>query len=180
MRKLKLFSLLLFLLIGIGQVWAAPVTVLKSVHDIYPNDDNGTQECSLWDDGTLSISVNCSGNNGKVYGTGTEWRLYQSNSAVVTVAVTSGELSSVTFNFSTSSGGKISYNSSALTSGTAKAVSGSSATFAVGNTGTATNGQVKISSFSVTYSSGGSSQPTDFTDHSKNFQSGLLYNIYKN
>ena len=126
---LKLVSVLVLILtIGSGNVWGQ-TTVSKSVSEIYGDVANGTQECTLWDDDVLSISVNCNGNNGKVYGTGTEWRLYQGNSAVVTISVTSGELTSVTLTFTNSNNGKISYSGSALTSGSAVAVSGSSAEY---------------------------------------------------
>ena len=151
---LKLVSVLVLILtIGSGNVWGQ-TTVSKSVSEIYGAVANGTQECTLWDDDVLSISVNCNGNNGKVYGTGTEWRLYQGNSAVVTISVTSGELTSVTLTFTNSNNGKISYSGSALTSGSAVAVSGSSADFTVGAT-SGTSGQIRLSAFSVTYSSGG-------------------------
>ena len=160
MKHLKLFfACLLTAVLSIGQVWADPVTVSKTVHDLYPNDANGTQECTLYSTSPLTISVNCDGNNGKIYGTGTEWRLYQTNSAVVTVELSEGELSSVSFTFSVSNTAKLSYGSTALTSGTAVNVSGSSATFSVGNTGNATNGQVKISGFSVTYTPAGGGAP---------------------
>ena len=164
-HKMRSVLLLFAVLLSVGAWGADPVIVSKTIHDLYPDDANGTAECTLYSMDPLSISVNCDGNNGKIYGTGTEWRLYQGGNAVVTVALSEGDLSSVTFTFSTSNGGKLSYGDNVLTSGTAINVSGTSATFSVGNTGTATNGQVRISGFSVTYTpSGSGSGKTDITN----------------
>ena len=69
----KLFSLFAAVLFA-GSMMAADVTVSKSVHDLFPDDANGTQEATLYSDAHLSISVNADGNNGKVYGNGTEYR----------------------------------------------------------------------------------------------------------
>ena len=76
----KIFSIFAAVLFAGSMM--ADVTVTKSIHDLFPDDVNGTQEATLYSDAVLSISVNDDGNNGKVYGTGTEWRLYQSNNAV--------------------------------------------------------------------------------------------------
>lgn len=115
---------------------------------------NGTQLASFNVDSYVTISVNSDGNNGKLYNlTSTaEWRLYQTNNAVVTVAVPDGyELKSVKFTFSVANTGVLKYGSSTLTSGTSISVSGSSVQFSVANSGSATNGQVKITAFEVEY-----------------------------
>ena len=91
-------------------------------------------------------------NTGKYYASGNEWRFYQNENATVTIATTSGELTSVTFEFTVSNTGALLYNSDTVTSGTSVSVSGTSAEFTVGNSGSATNGQVRITSISVNYS----------------------------
>ena len=136
--------------------WAAEVTVTKTVNDLFPEVANGTQKATLYSDANLSISVNPDGNNGKVYATGTEWRLYQTNSAVVTVTATDATIKSVAFTFAVKNTGVIKYDGNAMTSGTAVNVNAASAQFVVGNSGAATNGQVIISGFTVVYETTGS------------------------
>lgn len=146
----KLFSLFAAVLFA-GSMMAADVTVSKSVHDLYPDDENGTQEATLYSDDVISISVNADGNNGKVYGTGTEWRLYQSNNAVVTVAATDATIKTVAFEFTVKNTGVLNFGDAAITSQTAVNVNAASAQFVVANSGTAVNGQVIIKSFTVVY-----------------------------
>lgn len=97
----------------------------------------------------VTAICNSGTHSGKYYSDG--WRIYQTESGKVTVSTKSGELTSVTFTFTNSNYGTLNYNSSAITSGTAVDVSGTSAEFTVGNSGSATNGQVRISAISVNY-----------------------------
>lgn len=149
-------------------------TVTKSISEISGTTTNGTQKASLVVDTNITLSVNPDGNNGKVYNKGAEWRLYQTNSAVVNVSASNNYLiSSVTFEFSVSNTGAFLYNSSAITSGTAVSINElSTATFTVGNSGTATNGQVKVTSISVTYGNGSGQQgPVNLTNPDPQFDS---------
>lgn len=102
-------------------------------------------------DGLSNIS-----NTGKYYENGQDWRLYQSESAKVTIATSSGALTSVKFTFTVSNTGTLKYSEIALTSGTPVDVSGTSAEFTVGNSGNATNGQIRITAIEVNYSISGS------------------------
>lgn len=102
-------------------------------------------------DVTATASNTTGSNTGKYYTNGNDWRFYQTENGKVTITATNGTLSSVTFTFSVGNTGTLNYNSSAITSGTAVNVSGTSAEFTVGNSGTATNGQVKITAISVNY-----------------------------
>lgn len=149
----KFFSILAAVLFA-GSMMAAEVTVTKSIHDLFPNDENGTQEALLYSDEAISISVNDDGNNGKVYGTGTEWRLYQSNNAVVTVAATNATIKTVAFEFTVKNTAVLNFGGAAMTSNTAVNVNATSAQFVVANSGAATNGQVIIKSFTVVYEAG--------------------------
>ena len=149
----KFFSLFAAVLFA-ASMMAEEVTVSKSIHDLFPDDANGTQEATLYSDDAISISVNADGNNGKVYGTGTEWRLYQTNNAVVTVAATDATIKTVAFEFSVKNTGVLNFGGAAMTSNTAVNVNATSAQFVVANSGTATNGQVIIKSFIVVYETG--------------------------
>jgi len=82
-----------------------------------------------------------------------EWRLYQNKSgnAIIT-AGTGCALTSVNITFAIGNTGTL----GTLTSGEAAEASGSSATYTVGNSGSATNGQIKIRSITVNYTKPGS------------------------
>lgn len=155
----KIFSIFAAVLFAGSMM--ADVTVTKSIHDLFPNDANGTQEATLYSDAVLSISVNPDGNNGKVYGTGTEWRLYQSNNAVVTVAATNATIKTVAFEFTVKNTGVLNFNAVAMTSNTAVNVNAASAEFVVANSGAATNGQVIIKGFTVVYEASGDVPPVE-------------------
>ena len=78
----------------------------------------------------------------------------------MTVEAKSGyTLQSVTLTYAVKNTGVFVYDGSNVTSGSAVTVSGSSAEFSVGNTGTATKGQVALSEISVTYESTGGDDP---------------------
>ena len=116
-----------------------------------------------WENGTKYLTVNIGSNiiatadggsnTGKYYTSGNEWRFYQSESAEITITAASGyELDSVTFTYGTTNNGVLEDSSgNEVTSGTKKTVSGSSVTFSVANSGSATNGQVKFTAISVEY-----------------------------
>lgn len=105
--------------------------------------------------GDVTATCNSGSNSGKYYDDG--WRIYQTETGKITISTTSGTLNSVKFTFTVSNKGTLNYNSSALTSGTAVEVSGTSAEFTVGNSGTASNGQVRITAIEVAYTTGGTS-----------------------
>jgi len=154
----KIFSLIAAVLFA-GSMFAAEVTVSKSIHDLFPDDANGTQEATLFSDAFITISVNPDGNNGKVYGTGTEWRLYQTNNAVVTVAATNATIKTVAFEFTVKNTAVLNYGENAMTSNEAVNVNAASAQFVVANSAEATNGQVIIKSFIVVYEAGDAPEP---------------------
>lgn len=101
-------------------------------------------------DSNVTMSVNENGNNGSYWTDG--WRVYHSYNAVVSITVPSGKnLESVKFTFTAGNSGKLSYGNTQLTSDTAVEVSGTTASFTVGNTNTKTNGQIKITAVEVVY-----------------------------
>lgn len=131
---------------------APSTTVTKTISDMSDNPTDGTKVSSMKMDDVISLSASTGGNNGKVWKKGTEWRLYQTDKGTMTVSSKSGYIiESITVTFTSSNKGTLLYNSNAVTSGKAVAVSGSSIKFTLGNTSTATNGQIKITAISVTY-----------------------------
>ena len=117
---------------------------------------NGTKYTSISLDSIATASVaNGSGNTGKYYTSGNEWRFYQSESASIGISVSAGyELDSVTFTYNVTNGGELQDGTgNTVSSGSATSLSGTSTTFTVGNSGSATNGQVKFTAISVTYHS---------------------------
>ena len=93
--------------------------------------------------------------------TDVEWRLYQGSSGNVIVKVANGcSLKSVKFTFSANNNGVLNDSTgSPLTSNTAVEVSGTSVEFTVGNSGEATNGQIRITAVEVVYTGSGTLDP---------------------
>ena len=118
---------------------------------------NQAQHKSLQIDENVKAEITGTGltNSGKYYDSGTNWRLYQNENPNLTISTTLGELKSVKFTFTNDKTGTLLYNSTILTSGTAVEVSGTSATFTVGNSSASvTNGQIRISKIEVVYTGG--------------------------
>lgn len=126
--------------------------VSKAISEVSGTTTNGTKVLELTLDAVITVSVNDGTNNGKVYGSGTEWRLYQTDSAVVTVEAAPGYvISSIKFVFTVDKTGTFEYDGSPIESDDAVAVSGNSVQFTVGNSTSATNGQVKVTEIEVSY-----------------------------
>lgn len=105
-------------------------------------------------------------NTGKYYSTVTphEWRYYQSESATITISVPTGyHLVSITPTYASDKGGILLNGSATIQSGSTVDVSGTSVTFSVGNSGTATNGQVKFTNIVVNYESEGGTPAPSYT-----------------
>lgn len=137
--------------------------------------DNGTQHTSITID-QVSFTASNGNNTGKYYNNVTphEWRFYQSESATITISVPDGyHLVSITPTFSTNNGGVLLNGSTSVASGSTVSVSSTSVTFSVGNSGTATNGQVKFTNIIVNYEyEGGTTTPSyTITDNNE-----LAYN----
>lgn len=145
------------LTITITATEVAPVQgtqVTKLISEVSGTTEDGTQVATLTLDSVITVSVNADGNNGKVYSSGAEWRLYQTNSAVVTVAAAAGyKISSVSFVFTVKNTATFLYGTTALASDAVQAIdpAAQSVEFTVGNSGTATNGQVKVTGITVVY-----------------------------
>ncbi|MBE6143484.1 MAG: starch-binding protein, partial [Erysipelotrichaceae bacterium] len=117
---------------------------------------NETRYESVVMDSVVTVTANPTtgsyNNTGKYYTNGNNWRIYQNEAPELTVTVASGyELVSVVFTYASQNTGIITLGSEQYASGSVISVSGTSVTFSVGNTGTATNGQARISAIEVTY-----------------------------
>lgn len=131
---------------------APSTTVTKTISDMSGNPTDGTKVSSMAMDDVITLSASTSGNNGKVYTNGAEWRLYQSNQGTMTVSSKAGYvIESIIVTFTNKYSGTLLYNGNVVTSGKAVSVSGSSVKFTLGNTSTNKNGQIKITAISVTY-----------------------------
>lgn len=110
---------------------------------------------------TTSGNPNC----GSIWGTDKkDWRLYQNQDGDVAIRAASGcELKSVKFTYSATNNGTLLDGSTQVASGTEYEVSGTVATFTVGNTGDKLNGQVRISAVEVKYTGDGSFGDLDET-----------------
>ena len=105
-------------------------------------------------DEVVTISTTGKPNCGSIWGTdpNNDYRLYQASSGNIVVTVKSGyELKSIKFTYSISNSGTLKDGSTNIPSKTALDVTGTTKTLTVGNTSTKTNGQVRITEFSVTY-----------------------------
>ncbi|MBR1878921.1 MAG: hypothetical protein IJ814_07985 [Paludibacteraceae bacterium] len=112
---------------------------------------NGTQYSSVTLNSDVTATASSGTNTGKYYTSGNEWRFYQGESAKITIATTSGELKSIKLTYNISNTGVLLDGETQVTSGSTVSATGTSATFSVGNSGTATNGQVKFTAIEVKY-----------------------------
>lgn len=128
-------------------------TVTKSISDISGTTSDGTKVSEMTLDDVIKASASSSGNNGKVYDSGKEWRLYQSDNGTVTISATSGHtIESITFTYTNSNKGYLQCGNDTVNSDTSYNVSGNSVKFTVKTTTSGkTNGQVRITKISVTY-----------------------------
>ena len=115
---------------------------------------NSSQYTTVEIDSYITASASSSGSyTGKYYTSSPEgWRFYHSDSGILTISASGGhKITSITITFSIKDNGKISYNSSALTSGSAVSISkASSVELQVGST-SGSAGKVGVSAISVTY-----------------------------
>ncbi len=113
---------------------------------------NGTKYTSVTIDSNVTATVSGGTNSGKYYTDGNEWRLYQGENATITINAGTKTITSVVVNYNIKNTGILKDASdNTVVSGDTYAVGTSSVTFSVKNSGSATNGQVKITSIRVIY-----------------------------
>ncbi len=135
----------------------AETTATYSIKDIAEENswEKGTQYSSLpTGDDALSITASKGTNTGKYYTDGNEWRIYQSEGGKITISVSGSHvIKSVTITYTSNKNGVAVYNDTQYKSGATITAGASVSTMeiSVGNTGTATNGQVRITNIVVVY-----------------------------
>ena len=160
-KQLRLFSTLLLLAVA-SMAWSEEVTTEKTTNELVSEYNwavsAGTEMNGLYTefnlDDNIVISTTGNPNCGSIWGTTTnDWRLYQNQKGnVIVTAIKGATLKSVTFTYSTTNGGVLKDSeANYVSSNVEKTISGTSATFTVGNTGDKTNGQVRITKFVVVY-----------------------------
>ena len=130
--------------IGGGGSQNASASVTIADYAFANNWNNGTAYQPLTMNTYISIGGEISGNNFKYYTSDNSWRFYTDGSFTISTS-NNATLSSVTLTFS----GGLSYNSSAITSGTAFDVTGTSASISC-------TANAKITAISVSYTIPGS------------------------
>lgn len=128
----------------------------------------------------VTFTANGGVNTGKYYTSGEEWRFYQTESASITISVAEGyTLVSVKPTYNVTNNGVLKNGDVTIESGTTVNASGTSVTFTVGNSGSATNGQVKFTNIDVVYvSDGGTQTASDLTI--TNESTNLTFDLYNN
>lgn len=112
---------------------------------------NSTKYSTIAIDSYISVAATGKTNTGKYYTKGEDWRIYQNESPSITFTATGCTIVSIKITYNIDKTGVLTYNSNNIDSGSEVEINATSATFGVGNTGTATNGQVKITAIEVVY-----------------------------
>ena len=112
---------------------------------------NSTKYTSFTVDSNITISLSHIGNNsGKYYSSGNNWRLYQTENPTLTITSTN-TIISIAIEYSVSNTGCLVQNGNKLSSGDIVEVNDTTVSFTVGNTGSATNGQARITKITIVY-----------------------------
>ena len=101
--------------------------------------------------GGIKVTAVGGGNTGKYYTNGNDWRLYQSENATLKISTLYGTIVSVKVTYTSNNAGVLKLNGNNITTETEVNVNANDITFVVGNTGTATNGQARITVIEVVY-----------------------------
>ena len=113
---------------------------------------DATQYTEFDADANITVSVTGGGNTGKYYLNGNNWRIYQNESPTITIAAANGKtIKSVKISYTVSNNGILTLNGNNVETDTLVTVDAASITFGVGNTGTKTNGQVRITAIEIIY-----------------------------
>ena len=130
-------------------------------------------------DGVITISTTGDDNCGSCWGTTTkEWRLYQNKSGnIIATAKTGYAITSVKYTFNRDNNGVLLDGTDTVASGTAVELdSVQSIEFTVGNSTTATNGQIKITAIEVTYTQTGSAKTLSSIAVSGDYKTSFIKN----
>ncbi len=130
------------------------ITVSKTIAEIA--DANKWSDAKKYEtiklDDVITATSTGGSNTGKYYTSGNNWRLYQTETPSLTISAKEKyKIQSVKITYTVDKTGVLTYNSLNVASGTVVDVNAASISFGVGNTGTATNGQVRVTAIEVVY-----------------------------
>ena len=155
----KIFSLFAAVLLA-GSMYATIASYTFTVGNEFPDAENGTQVATVFSGYAFSVSVNTDGDNGKLYGKGTDnrdWRVYEKDNPCVSIVPKSGYYiysASVTFTYANNGhltyGGKDVESEETVYTGNPDAMR-----FRVRGNG---NGQIRISQMTVWFDTHASSR----------------------
>ena len=138
-----------------GEITTTTVSVSIANYATANGWTNGSQYNTLVMDSNVTVTANkTTGNNntGKYYTNGNNWRMYQNEAPKIVVAAAAGKtIVSVKITYTVDKTGVLTLNGNNVASNAVVPVNASSVTFGVGNTGSATNGQVRITAIEVVY-----------------------------
>ena len=114
------------------------------------NWTNGTKYTTIEKDG-ITLTASGGSNTGKYYTNGNDWRFYQSESPALGVSAGNYQLVSIKVEYTIQNGGILQFGEDKLASGQQVAFGDGiyRASFGVANSGTATNGQVRITKVTI-------------------------------
>lgn len=130
------------------------VTISKTMEEVATANSwvNSTQYTTVNLDDVITVEASGGQNTGKYYTNGNNWRLYQTENPTLTISAKDGyTIKTVKITYTADKTGCLTYNSSNVLTDTVVNVDAASIQFGVGNTGTATNGQVRITAIEVVY-----------------------------
>lgn len=126
--------------------------ISKNISEISGVTTDGTSVSTMNFDEVVTLKASSGSNNGKVYSSGAEWRFYQSDKGTLTVTAKEGyTLEKIKVTYTPSKSGVLMLGDAQLATDSIADVSGNSVVLSVGNTSTATNGQVRITAISLKY-----------------------------
>ena len=168
MKKLSFFLMaMLFSVMSFAQTTVTKTTTdLVTEHSwtVSAGSTIGTLATEFALDEVVTISTSGEANCGTIWGTApnNDYRLYQNKAGDITITVKSGyQLKTINLTYTINNNGTLLDGITTVASGTDLDVTGlTSKTLVVGNTGSKTNGQVRITQFSVTYvATSGTTEP---------------------
>lgn len=137
-----------------GEDSSGTITVSNTIADIADANGwvNSTQYENINLDDVITATVSGGGNTGKYYTSGENWRIYQNENPTLVISAADGyTIKTVKITYTINNTGVLTYNNSNIASDSVVDVNAASIAFGVGNTGSATNGQVRVTAIEVVY-----------------------------
>ena len=180
------------MVIGVGVAVANNRNVLKlkadggtlSISD-YASDNSWVDKSAYTTvefDSHVTFTGRDNGNNSKYYSSNNSWRHYEGDSGTITINVTSGYvLNSVSFAFSSGNNGCLTYNENNYATGASINLSSLTiATIGVGHSSGTKNGNVQITSITVSYSSSSGSSSSSAPSSSSSSEAPSTFTVAYN